>query len=111
MAVGIISNPLEYLAKFPLILSFSARARLGVLASFAAAPASGCGRGEGTPAQRLRADSLSQPHPLADAATSSCQLGKPSWRGEGWGEGVFGKAIDRIFTLRQPKRGSTRRAA
>jgi hypothetical protein len=35
--------------KTPLILSFSAQARPGVLASFAAAPLWGCGRGEGTP--------------------------------------------------------------
>ena len=46
-------------------------------------------RGEGTPSQRPRADSLSQPHPLADAATLRCKLAKASLLGEGWGEGVL----------------------
>ena len=48
-AAPVMPNPVDCFAKSPLILSFSAQARLGVLASFAAAPASGCGRGEGTP--------------------------------------------------------------
>src|SRR5208337_4247522 len=58
---GTIPNLVECFTEAPLILSFSAQARLGVLASFAAAPASGCGRGEGTPelpAARIIASSL-----------------------------------------------------
>ena len=43
--------------------------------------------GEGTPAQRLRPDSLYQPHPLADAAMLRCKLAKASLLGEGSGEG------------------------
>ncbi len=44
-----MADTVECFTKSPLILSFSAPARLGKLASFAAASASGCGRGEGTP--------------------------------------------------------------
>jgi hypothetical protein len=44
----VIPHPVDWFTESPLILSFSAQARPGVLASFAAAPASGCGRGEGT---------------------------------------------------------------
>ena len=42
---GVMPTPGDWFTKSPLILSFSAQARLGVLASLAAAPASGC-RGE-----------------------------------------------------------------
>ena len=35
------------------------------------------------------ADSLSHPHPLADAGYSSGKLAKASLLGEGWGEGVL----------------------
>ena len=62
----------------PLILSFSPR-------------------GEGTPelsahlGERSVASSLSQPHPLADAATLKGKLAKASLMGEGWGEGGFAK--------------------
>ena len=44
--------------------------------------------GEGTP-KLSAADSLSQLHPLADAATPECKLAEASLMGEGWGEGVF----------------------
>ena len=50
-------------------------------------------RGEGTPSPRQRPDSLSQPHPLADADTKSGKLAKASLRGEGWGEGVLTSGV------------------
>ena len=48
------------------------------------------------PSQRLRRDSLSRPHPLADAAAKRGKLAKASLRGAGRGEGVF-EAIERIW--------------
>jgi hypothetical protein len=83
-----MSNPLECFTKSPLILSFSGQARLGVLASFAAAPAKRVRTGRRDAAATV-ADSLSHPHPLADAGYPSGKLAKASLLGEGWGEGVF----------------------
>ena len=83
--------------KSPLILSFSAQARLGVLASCAAAPASGCGLGEGT---------LEQPPGVVQAslspaiATPGCKLAKASVLGEGRGEGVFYRLSSQFHTGR-----------
>ncbi len=84
-------NQLDCFAKSPLILSFSAPARLGELASFAAASGCGCGRGEGTPKISLAEfkRTLSPPHPLVDVVTLDCKLGKPSLQGERQSEGVF----------------------
>ena len=61
--------------------------------------------GEGTPFQRLRPDSLSQP--LADAAGRRCMLAKASLRGEGQGEGRSPSSAHRLALSGYPRMKSS----